>query len=426
MAVFDNLKADPQFRTLSVRDQIELGRKLISQELSSDPQYQQLDLTDQFSILNRILAGLPTFQDPGLEDANTLFGKAYVSGGSGLEKGVRDFFDNAIANSGILGFVDQQIGGGKIVQEDRKRSIDYYRELDRLANRQDPASELGSLIGNITDIAGVSLATAPLTGAASSAIGTFARGGVAKIAQATAMGLKAPIMRPLINTYGPVLAESVIEAVPYLLTTEQQRIQKGEPSVLAGGTMEIAKTLGVNAAADFLVGSAATSLFSTVWKTGKAVFGKSDVYQAVKLSENEMDKLLFKIESGQESEAILQRLPQIDKALAEQRLSIARYVREGIKDPNVNQWGRLSLLASDTKRVVQNTGEGFNVYELGKNGRPFTREYKSVVDAENYLSYRFYVDRANIDVQDLPKVIRPDNAWAYERGATLVKQESLF
>jgi hypothetical protein len=282
------------------------------------------------------------------------------------------------------------------------------------------------LAGNIADIVGVSLIMSPATGAARAGIQIAARGGKAAVAAAKAANIAAPILKPMLNNFGPVLAESVIEAVPYLLAETQRRQQLGQPSLTDGTVLDVAKTLGVNAAADFLVGSLLTATFPVVWKTGKAVFGGSSVFDVSKKTDDQITKMLFDIETGKTDEVILQQLPEVERAIAGQRLSIARYMREGVADPDANQWGKINLLANDTKRIISKDDAGFKVYEITKNGRPLTRSYQSVLDAEDYLAYRFYTERASLNIDDLSKTIRPDNAWAYNRGKTLATQQSLF
>lgn len=426
MTLFENLRSDPEFQALSVSDQIKFGKSLFASELAKDPAYQQLDFNGQSKVLNRVVAGLPTFEDPELDATATEFGRAYIRGDNLVEKQAREFFDSTVANSGIIGFVDQVFRGKEKAVDQRKRMLDYYKALDNLAGRSDYAGEIGVLAGNVADIVGVSLIMSPATGAARAGIQVAARGGKAMVAAAKAAKLTAPILKPMLNNFGPVLAESVIEAVPYLLADTQRRQQFGQPSLTDGSALDVAKTLGINAAADFLVGSLITATFPIVWKTGRAVFGGSEVYSVAKKTDEQINKLLFDIEVGKADESILQQLPEVEKAIASQRLSIARYMREGVADPDANQWGKINLLANDTKRIVSKNDSGFKVYEITKEGRPLTRSYESVLDAEDYLAYRFYTERASLDVDDLQKTLRPDNAWAYNRGKTLSTQQSLF
>lgn len=475
--LIDQLRMDPDYRLLSVKDQMDLAKVMANEFLSKDPDYQALNPAVQRRMLDMYAAEAPTFNDPGTEQSVKSFSQDYLAGGAGVEKGTREFFDNFVANSGVVGFVDRMLPGGAERTLDRKRAIDYYRQLDTLAGRADAASELGSVTGVITDVVVTNALMSPIVNAGKMAIGAAARGvsaaeyaasvkaieeahtairaaraakigtEVAQAAYVEATRAAPAILNRTLATLGPVAAESLIEAVPFYLVEDERRLQQGMPSVSSQGAGEIAKTLGMNAALDFAINTAIGAALNWSFKTGSAIFRKSEIYKEISDTGINSDQLLRQVEMGVSDPAIAMQLSEIDQAQVAQRVAITHHVRDFIADPEADAWGRLSYLAHDaggrvvSKTVDEATGAAaFHLYEFDDAGKAIKRTYKSMTDIEDGLSYRYF--KSNMDaagellskegnegktlLDAMAESTNPAHRWALARGERLVSQAEIF
>ena len=127
------MKMDPSYRSLSPAAQMYVTRKLYERDFKSDPDFMGLSPAAQRYVLDQKMFGGVTFNDAETERRVTSFAGQYLQGEEGLRKQAQEFFANAALSSGIIGFVDQYVLGGKARIDDRKRAVSFYKELDRLS-----------------------------------------------------------------------------------------------------------------------------------------------------------------------------------------------------------------------------------------------------------------------------------------------------
>ncbi len=426
MELVNQIKADPWYRSLSVQDQLAVGKRILDSKLKENPDFATAPYLVQEEVKRRTLSLLPTFDNPETEAVVNKTGQDFVANTNSFNKVMQEGTQAAIASSGILGFVDQLIDPTKASAKDRVRALEYYSEMERISGRSDPASTVGSLFGNILDVAAVSVAMSPLTSAAAGAIGVAARGGKAVAATAKALGITAPVRNKVLAYLGPIAAESIIEALPYYLIEEQKRTQTGQRSVASEGAVAVAKTMGESAAVDFLLGTAMTAILGYSWKTGKAIFGDNKAMSVAKKTTEEMNEALLRIEAGTADKSILDQFDAVTRARAEQHLETAKWVRRDIADPDSNQWGKLSYLAQNSGQVLSKKADGFSIYQFDESGKAIEKTYKNIIDVEDNLSYRYYAYANKARPKDPLSAVRPELLPNYQRGMLLAQQEALF
>jgi hypothetical protein len=406
------------------------------------PEYAQFSPQQRKDAVLITALNAATFEDPETEQRVKGFATQYVLGNK-RDKQINEFFTATTQASGLLGLVDRYIlnGGSNQKAENRQRALDFYKTMDSQVKGTDFAAEAGAVVGTLLDILGVNLIMGPATGAARAGIQVAARGGSTAIQKAAALGKAAPIIKRGLNFFGPIASEAAIEAIPYFLVEEQRRASQGQPSVASGGALEIAKTLGLNAALDFAVGSVALSALSLGAKTGKAIFKRGRNYDDVLKNLASDEVLLHRLAVGIEDPVILAQLPFESQALYKQRAAIQQYIRKGATDPDSFVFGRDAFVAHDLKKILvdvpqPNNKHAYQIIEFADNGRSKIRNYPSLRDAEDYLSFEYFKSaddyareilktNPNMTYDDaLLKSIegRPDHLWAIKRGKILQEQ----
>ncbi|NJL70585.1 MAG: hypothetical protein HC888_02675 [Candidatus Competibacteraceae bacterium] len=394
-----------------------------------DTDYQALPLVSKDRVQKRLLANAPTFSKPGLSDYVRKLGEDYLVGSErNFEKGFYEAGASAVTSSGVIPLMTDiaaKLGTDMRPDiEDNKRVVEYFKTLDAIKGAGGQGRTIGAFIGVALDSLGISYAMGPLTGAASEAVGVAARGGAAQVAKASALGIKAPIMNRTLAALGSIATESAIEAVPYFLVEEQKRARNGEPSITSQGALAVARSIGENAATDFLIGSALTGLVSAAFKTGGILFKlPNELFKLQKETDN-ISEIAENLVAGRIDKAVLDRLAPVDRAGVKQLLEIQSY----LKNPQYesNPYGASSLLAKDLGRILEKTEKGFQIYDLNpKTGKPTLREYTAGSNMEDFLSYSYARKLEAEGISDVKKV-RPENMWAYRRGNTLLAQERLI
>jgi hypothetical protein len=395
-------------------------------------------------IMGLTFAGVQ-FQNPEVGTKIKQLAQSVILEDKRAGKQLNEFWNATVQNSGILGLVDRAFSGATgVTSADRRQTLEYFRALDSVTGKNDIAGEAGAIAGILGDIAITSLVLSPATGAAKAAIQTAASGGKAMLASAKALNVAAPIMNRGLHYFGPIAAEAAIEAIPYFFIEEQRRLQQGQVSVTSQGAGEIAKTLGMNAALDFAVGSVATKLLELTARTGRAVFRKGMKYDTLISEAMTEDALLARTIAGDVSPEFLAQLPPVERARHAQMAAIFEYTRKGATDPESYVFGRDALVALNLKKILEEVptpqGATYKIWEFNPAGKPATRTYQSLRDAEDYLSYQYISSQEDL-AKDLvkknpgityeealvsPEITRSENLWALQRGSVLKAQESRF
>jgi hypothetical protein len=449
ISVLDSLHADQNFWQLDVPTQMEVASRELDPALNADPNFQSLDLLTQRLVKNRLVAQAPTFQNIQLSHDLKLAGTDYLNGGSygGTERTIYEGVQGAIAGSGILSFLRSNIAGspGSVGDDDLKRGLDYYKALDGLMNRDSTPAAIGNFIGATAEAIGVSALMSPVTGLVSKAVegtigggraieagiaaggklatraeaaGAFARAGMASESAAT--------LHPALQMMGKIGADAVVTAAPFYLTDEMKRYYNGQPSIASEGYGEVLKTLGENAAINFVIGSLGVGALSAVGKSAKIVFGMKDAGNVVK-GTYEANKDLVDAFMATGDPILLAKMDPIVRDATNQRRNILAYIREGVVDPDVAPLVKTQWLAQNTGKIVGTLDNGtYRVWEYGKGGEAIDRVYANLNDATNYLSYKTYKEWSLLD--DAGKAKWPPNGleWSIKRGESLSRQEDLI
>lgn len=427
------LKARPDYMALSPKEQMDVAKYYLEQEMNTDPDFVAASPTAKQQVLQHFVLDAVTFQDE-VRYGNTVreLMKNNLAGknGSEIAKQAYEGFTGAVQGSGILSFGARTIDaitGNTIGSEERKRALEYFKAADNVISSNDWAGEVGNVLGTIADVLGVSLVMTPATAAAKASIQLAARGGVAAVEAANAIGKAAPLLKPALNYLGPIAAEAAIEAVPYFLTEESRRSANGEMSVLSGGVADVAKTLGINAGVDFLFGTIATAALETAYKGGKILFGKSHLTDAAYKSEEEYKLALSLLRTGKASPELMSRQNPFIFDKIGQNMAIDEYIQKGILEPTAYRWGKTAYLAHDLGEVVGLTEDGsYRLWKMSKEGAPMSKVYTNLGDLEDTLSYTAY--KAYEELPDIKKdkFLSAHTSWALPRGKVLAEQEALF
>lgn len=436
MVNITGLRADPRFRELALPEQLKIAQSLIYKDLlATRPDFLREDPLKQRRIVEQLSLSAATFEDEILGERLRTMAQGYAAGENGTGKATYEFVNSAIRNSGIAGLVSLGLESSAS-RRDRGRALEYLKYTESASGRRDPWGEVGSVLGFVGDIVGVNAAMKPLTSAANVGIQAAARGvsrTAFKAAEASKIAL--PILRTKLAAYAPIAAESAIEAVPYFIVEEGRRKASGQPGVLESGAGEVLKTLGVNAAADFVVGTALTATLRYLGGVAKGVFKRSDLYDVIYKNEAERAKLLQEFRAGTMDPRVYNELPEITRDDLKQGVRIADYLERGAVEPDVFAEGRTALLAHDLGKFWGKADDGsYHVWELNKDtGRARKIAYANFNDVENSLALSYYkkhqkaldLDIAGAaDPDYVPKaIVRPDLDWAVRRGKLLFDAE---
>jgi hypothetical protein len=469
------LRLDPQYRALPVEQQLALARTLLYRDLmANDERFRTAGLADKDKLLSRLSLHGVTFEDEAYGARMRQLASDYAAGNRGFEKGVTEFAYGIMQTSGIAGLVSIIGGESRADRADRKRTLEYFRRTDALANKSNPWAAIGSALGFIGDIVAVNTAMGGATKAANAGIQASARGmttasyidkaddiarGItaAKDALRVAKGTKdatavaaaktalsaaraatpGPILYSKLAAYGPIAAEAAIEAVPYFILEEARRYSNGERSAISQGAGEVLKTLGVNAASDFVIGSALTKLLHVGSHVVSKILKRSDRYADAFTDLESKAALLDRITNGPDDARLLAGLPEIDKDHILMMKRARDYIKEGVANPDIYLEGRAASLANnELARIWGKADDGsYYLYEqgVGTNLRKVT--FESFNDLENTLAIEYAQKfRRSVDI-DTKAIkagtpgykatanIRPDLEGIYKRGELLLDAE---
>lgn len=424
--MMQKLWADPKFRALSPGAQMEVAARYVWPELESDPKFKALSGSGQEAVRRRYAIDAVTFDsDAALGEQMKALMKQRLfdrTVGSDLSKLAVQGAYGVLQNSGILAAIDRVIEGPNAADA-RRRTLDFMRAAGELTGDANTGETLGSIAGVLTDIFAVNAAMGPLTGLARAGISTAARGGSAVVKAAGGLA-KAPLMKPALEALGGVAAESAIEAIPYFLTEESRRKANGEPSVLSQGPMEVAKVLGINAAADFAVGAL---LQAGLMKGAKVLFGPNKVYEAAFSNEMEFQALRSQIRTGRTGPEAIARMSPIQQDAYRQRQAIDDFLTRGVVDPESARWTKDAYLAHDLGKIAGRADDGtYRLWKYGKDGNAQLHSYTNITDMENVLAYDAYTASLKLDDTAKDSFLRAHTNWALPRGKVLYEQQALL
>lgn len=425
---------DPNFRALSPAAQMVAAEKYIAPELQADPNYLALPLDAQRVALQKYVLQAVTFQDEqgvGARAKALMLNQLAGKKGATFNRQMYEGWTSTVQSSGVLGglravFSTQDTRDNP---QDRQRSLEYFQAASQMLGQEDYAQEIGALLGTVADAAAVSLVMSPATSAASKAIGIAARGGKAAVAAANAAGKAAPIVSRSLAVLGPVAAETAIETVPYLLVEEQRRLQQGQEGIFTKDAGTVLRTMGMNAAVDFLFGSALVGA-GALARGGKQLFFSKDRPKLAYETEAEFQKVLSEVRAGAADPEILARM-KTDQPITYDRLlqtmAIDEYLSKGVLAPETYRWNKASYLAHDLSTVVGKLDDGtYRLWDVLGDDGPTAKVYETLDDLENTLSYHAYKKWESLPVEDQDKFLSAHTGWALPRGKVLAGEEALY
>jgi hypothetical protein len=443
------LRNDPQFWQLSPTDQVNFAYKYLDREIGrTHPAWQTEDPEKKDLYLRKLALEAPTFNDEVYGQKVKELGTRLYAGanGSALDKGLSEGWMATINASGIMGAIESVFQGANAptVQEDRRRMLEYFKAVDTVSKRSDLAGEIGNLVGNVADIIGVNLIMSPAVGAATKAIQVAARGGAAAIKVAAAAGKTAPVLKSALAFYGPIAAESLIEAIPYYLVGEQKAIQQGKPTIASQGALEVAKNFGVNAAADFVIGTAVTKLLGYALRTGQKVFlnkANKELFADAFKTEAEFDALLDQIAVGNLAPEANVRMTEFDKAKQFNRFMFNEFMKTGATDPDLfprermGYWGvREGTVWNEVQEALADgkTKTAYKLFQFTEEGRPIAQKFENFNDLENHIAYKQYLRYSAMTPEQKTFFDTTGAAYILRRGKMLneamsvLDQDALF
>ena len=452
LSVLDELHRDPNFSLLDVPTQMEVANRRLGEALNTDPNYLSLDLLTQKLVRDRLVAKAPTFADPQFSLDMKTAGTDYLNGGSygATDRAVYEYIQGMVAGSGILSFLRTNLatGDGRVGNDDLKRGLDYYKTLDAMLNRDSAPEKIGNFLGATAEAIGINALMNPIVDLAVKGLGTALGGSRAvqaaikageaatktanraaaagALARAGMVAESAATLHPAMMMLGRIGADALITAGPMYLSDELRRWANGQPSIVSEGYGEVLKTLGENAAMDFVIGSLATGGLMVLGKSTKIIFNMKDAGNIVKGTyESNRDLIDAYIATG--DPILLSKMDPIVRDGTNQRRNILAYIHEGVIDPDVSPLVKTQWLAQNTGRIVAPIdGGGYRVWEYGPKNEAIETVYKNLNDATNRLSYKTFKEWNALD--DVGKASFPpeDLRWAIRRGEALAKQEDLL
>jgi hypothetical protein len=431
------LKSDPDFRALPVNAQIDVAYGRLLPELQSMPDFRALSPEAQELVRKSQALKAVTFNDPSWEGQMSDIGSSAVLGGSG-DVAKKDFYQgfNALfQGSGAMGWLDEVLHGaqGPVVTQDRQRLLTYFKTVDRMSSRDSWADKLGSILGSFADVGMVSSLTAPLTKAAAIGIEAGARGTTAaalKTAVETGGDIPA-LLKPSLAFYGPTVAREAIEALPYFITSERQKVQSGQPTAASQGIGEVATSIGLNAALDFVASNAIVWLKRAAFM-GKKIFGKGSVPRQHFDTPEQFQAFVDQTATGTRNPQDRIRMTDIDKDYQECTENWIKFARDGIATPEQypkeraayfgiregTPWGTVTKTLDDGTTQVS-----YRLWQLGKDGKTFEPHFFSnFSDLEDHIAYINYQAYSKLDNAAKQEFLQRGGGYLIARGELINKQ----
>jgi hypothetical protein len=426
------LRSNARFRALSVEDQLKVADTYWDGQLAAaSQQYQDLSFDGRRKARQRLVLASPTFNDEITGEKLRTIGARYAAydPGLGADKAGYELLNGALKTSGVAGFVGMAFGGasGAARRDDRTRALQYLDNVERISGRSDPFQAIGNFLGTTADVAVTSLVMSPLTAAANMGVQAAARGIKALpsgVKAAKAVLASTAVLKPKLAFFGPVATESLIEAVPYFFVEEARRKANNEPSALGQGPADVARVLGVNAAADFIIGSAFLGVAKVVLGTGGQLLRKGRIGQAAYETAEEQSRLLRTFEAGNMDPVMFAKLD----ARTQDTLKLGKlrsdYLHGGAANPDMHPKQRSAWLAQDLGVVWGEIPDGSGYRLWPEENIKTPRNYVNFNELEDDLAYDFYKRYSKLSDEEKATKIRPDNMWAYNRGEMLFRNVS--
>lgn len=428
------MQSDPRYRALNVGAQFYVANTKLDESLQNDQQFMSLDPATQAFVKTKLLAQAPTFDDPQFEQRLKTTADQYLSGKTKADNPFLtseykqaegdvnnyEFIEGAIQGSGILSFLRANLSPQ--TKDDNIRGLEYFRTIQAQAGKSEYAAQLGSFISSMAEAIGISAILSPVSGALVKGISTGLRL-TPTISGALGAVEKSVVLHPALETMTKIAADAIVTATPYYLAEDMRRVSNNQPSIASEGFGEVAKVLGENAAINFAVGTIGLGVLGTVAKLGKVVFNPKTTGELLKGSYEQQEGAIQSWLATQDP-LILDKMDSLTKAQAFQRQGILQYLKEGVVDPDAFVYQKNQFLAQNTSRVLEKTDAGYKVWEWSEKGDVGTREYSSLSDASDYLSFRTYEEWQKLPPEK--QSLYPSNGlqWAIQRGETLNKQQS--
>jgi len=435
MDILADLKQDPDYLKLSVPDQIEAARIVLGQRLSQQPDYLALSSIDQKATTNIILSRAPTFADEQFGEKIRQTGQGYVQGASGdtNSKNIYEFVNGMVRGSGLLSGISAAFDTGKMGNLDHQRALDYYKTLDHLQNKGSGWATAGEFVGAGVEMAAISIALTPVSGALAKSAQFALRGG--KAAVAAVEGTKAvegvvtagktalTMTHPALEMVSRIGADALITAGPLYLADEYKRAAQGQPSVASQGAAAVLQTLGANAAGNFIWGTVQGGLLMAAARFGKAIFSMKPAQIAEAMARVNGD-----IE-GQRAAFMATRDPiLLSKMTPYQRADTLAQanINDWLKDPTVeNPLAKAQTLAQHNGKTLERTDTGYRIWEGDGDMNIISHEYQNLNDAKDTLAFKTYEKYAKATDEEKAKYADIDK-WFIARATALENQAQLL
>jgi len=435
--LFD-LKNNPEYQTMSVDDQLDAADYLLRKRLPLNPEFQALPFEEQEITRKVLLAKAPTFANPELAKQFKETGAGYMQGerGDQMAKERFQFVEGMTRGSGLASTIRAAVTGKPGGEVDHKRAVEYYRSLDKINHRESGFETAGSFVGGTAEAVAISLLMTPATAALTKATTLALRGGkgaqaalaLAKEAGTVAKSVNAlPKIHPALEMTSNILADAITTAVPLYAADEAKRLANGEPSIAAEGAGEVLRTIGVNAASNFLYGMMFGGIMQASWKFGKAIFNiKPQTFDdmMVKSYGEYKDQMAEFLHTRDPIK--LNMMPEQARAQAKQFANIHDLVFNKITNADDFPLAKAQMVAHDTYKILERMEDStYRIWEAkdANSLLEVKKTYNTLGEAKNYLAYQVYEKWSKLKPDEQAKFVSEGSEWAIHRGRALAEQQ---
>lgn len=452
---------NPKYRAMSVTDQLQFATKFVTALLPKMPGFSRLSPEDQQKVIRRELILAPTLDDndpnqtlkrmaldlldnaPGSHAAlnvnKNLLATMDSSGLAQIGRGFGDILNN-IARG--IGFKTPYEKNG--LKNAYLRSKDYISAVEAITGESTGSALLGTIVGTVMDIATVNKLMAPLTSSAASASRAAARGmSLLEYSKALESGRRlAPVVKPALNFLAPIATETAIEAIPYYILSEIKAKGNNEPTILSKGAGAVLKTLGTNAALDFVFGTLTYGLLRTGGKWASQVLLKSEgtdkIAKAIAqgtLDEGAFSDLIHNIRAGHVPDIAYSMAEPVDLAWRQVNQRHTQALKDGsLVDAMDNPPAAVANVAIRTASpfsIETDPKTNQTVYKVfdysPTHSRYVPKDYTDFNDVEAFYAKRIF--NAMKDKPEAMAQLAEDNPLLeafYRRGEQIAYQQSLL
>jgi hypothetical protein len=429
------MQADPDYRALSMGAQFYVANTKLNESLQQDQDFMALDPATQEYVRNQLLAQAPTFEDPAFEQRLKAVANQYLTGKTTADNPFLDseykqaqgdvnnytFIEGAIQGSGILSWLRSTLSPQ--TKNDSIRGLEYFKTIEAQAGKPDYAATLGSLTTSLAEAIGISALLTPVSGALAKGAMTGLR--LSPVATGVGALEKAVVLHPALESIAKIGADAIVTAAPYFIAEDLKRTTNNMPSLFTEDMGEVASVLGQNAAINFGVGTIGLGVLGTVAKLGKIVFSPKTTGELLRGTYEQQENAIQAWMTSQDP-VLLDKMAPFDRARALQRKGYLDFLKEGVADPDTYLLQKNQFLAQNTSRVLEQTDQGYKIWEWADDGSVKQRDYLKLNEASDYLSYKTYEEWQLLPPEK--QSLYPSNGlqFALQRGETLNKQQNLL